>query len=178
MFKNLEEIIKNIKGNVLILELDNDLIDKFDKNNQVNLFSISSGLSNGRKKINSKKKFTNKGKNINIKKLRKYINKKSINVIICNMNLMFKYYKYFIKDSIYLSNNLIYIYANNDIDKDFIIKKYKRYNVKIKVSDYKNGYILVIDNTNGKNNYLKDKIYFIRDTFYDLAELIGNVLIS
>ena len=34
MFKNLEEIIKNIKGNVLILELDNDLIDKFDKNNQ------------------------------------------------------------------------------------------------------------------------------------------------
>ena len=94
------------------------------------------------------------------------------------MNLMFKYYKYFIKDSIYLSNNLIYIYANNDIDKDFIIKKYKRYNVKIKVSDYKNGYILVIDNTNGKNNYLKDKIYFIRDTFYDLAELIGNVLIS
>lgn len=178
MFKKLEEIIKKIKGNILILELDNDLIDKFDKNNQVNLFSISSGLSGNTKKVHSKKKVTNKGKNINIKKLRKYINKKSIDVIICNMNLMYKYYKYFIKDSIYLSNNLIYIYADNNIDKEFLIKKYKRYNVKIEVLDYKNSYILVIDSTKGKNNYLKDKIYFIKDTFYNMAEFIGNILVS
>lgn len=178
MFKKLEEIIKEIKGNILILELDNELIEKFDKNNKVNLFSISSNTNSKSKTVNSKKKVTNKGKNINIKKLRKYINKKSTDVIICNMNLMFKYYKYFIKDSIYISNNLIYLYADNDIDKEFLIKKYKRYNVKIQILDYKNSYILKIDNTKGKNNFFKDKIYFIKDTFYNMAEFIGNILIS
>jgi hypothetical protein len=88
------------------------------------------------------------------------------------------YYKYIIKDTIYLNNNIIYIYASNDIDKDFIINKYKRYNVEITVSEYKNGYMLTIDNKNGKNNYFKDKLYFIKDTFYNIAEVIGNLLIS
>lgn len=178
MFKKLEEIIKQIKGNILIVELDDELIEKFDKNNQVNLLSISSNRDSKGVKVQSKKKVTNKGKNINIKHLRRYINKKSTDVIICNMNLMFKYYKYFIKDSIYINNNTIYIYATNDIDKDFLISKYNRYKVKIDVLNYKNGYILRIDNTKGKNNYFKDKIYFIKDTFYNMAEFIGNILVS
>ena len=44
------------------------------------------------------KRKTNKGKTINIKKLKKYINKKSVKHMFCNMNEMFNYYKYFIKD--------------------------------------------------------------------------------
>lgn len=177
MFKKLEEIIKKIDGNVLVIGLENNLLDKFDKNNKVNLYSIS---SNKDKKIfgKTKKKITNRGKTINIKKLRKYVNKKSTKYIICNMNEMFDFYKYFIKDSIYLNNNIIYIYATLEIDKEFIINKYKRYNVEIISIDYKNGYIITIDNTKGKNNFIKDKLYFIKDTFYNIAELIGNILIS
>ena len=173
MFKRLKELIKELKGNILIVELDDKLMEEFNKNNQVNLFSISSN-----KNSNPRKKITNKGKNINIKKLRKYINKNSTDVIICNMNVMFKYYKYFIKDSIYINNNLIYLYANNDIDKDYLIKLYKRYKVIIEVFDYKEGYILKIDNTKGKTNFFKDKIFFIKDTLYNIAEMIGNILIS
>ena len=30
--------------------------------------------------------------------------------MFCNMNEMFSYYKYFIKDSIHLNNNKLYIY--------------------------------------------------------------------
>ena len=178
MFKKLEEIIKKIEGNVLVVGLDNNLLDKFDKNNKVNLYSIASNKSNGKVFGKSKKRQTNKGKTINIKRLRKYINKKSTNYIICNMNEMFEFYKYFIKDSIYLNNNIIYIYATDDIDKEFIINKYKRYNVKIESNDYKNGYIIKIDNTNVKNNLIKDIIYFIKDTFYNIAEVIGNIMIS
>lgn len=179
MFNRLEEIIKKIEGNVLVIGLENKLLDKFDKNNKVNLYSISSNNSSNNGVFRkTKKRVTNRGKTINIKRLRKYINKKSTNYIICNMNEMFDYYKYFIKDSIYLNNNIIYIYATNDIDKDFIISKYRRYNVEIKTTDYKNGYIITIDNTKGKNNFLKDKIYFIKDTFYNIAEVIGNILIS
>ena len=35
----------------------------------------------------------------------------------------------------------------------------KRYNVEIKCNDYKNGYILTIDNRNGKNNYFTLQVW-------------------
>ena len=178
MFKSLEEIIKKLEGNVLVLCLDDKLIDKFDKNNKVNLYAIYSNKSTGKVFSKSKKKQTNKGKSINIKKLRKYINKNSVDYLICNMDEIKEYYKYIIKDTIYLNNNTIYIYASNDMDKDFIINKYKRYNVEITCNDYKNGYIFTIDNQNGKNNYFKDILYFIKDTFYNIAETIGNIMVG
>lgn len=178
MFKKLEEIIKKIDGNVLTIGLDENLLNKFSKNNNVNLYAISSNENNGKLFNKSKKRRTNKGKTINIKKLRKYIKKKSSKYIICNMNEMLSYYKYFIKDSIYLNNNIIYIYATEDIDKDFIISKYERYNVKTETTDYKNGYIIKVDNTLGKNNFFKDILYFMQDTFYNIAEAIGNIMVS
>ena len=177
MFNRLESVIKNLSGNVLVIGLDEKLIEKLNHNNNINLYSISSNKSTSTTK-KSKKRITNNGKTINIKRLRKYINKKSTNYIICNMNEMMSYYKYFIKDSIFLNNNTIYIYANNDIDKNFLIKRYKRYNVKLTVNEYKNGYIIKIDSSLAKNNFIKDKLYLLSDTFYNIAETIGNILIS
>ena len=177
MFNRLSEIIKKLEGNVLTIGLDDILLSCFKNNNSVNIYTIYSSKTNDIFS-NQKKKKTNQGKEINIKKLRKYINKRSSNYMIINMEEVIKYYKYIIKDTIYLTNNLIYIYSTNKIDKEFIIKKYKRYNVKITYTDYKNGYIIVIDNTNGKNNRLKDMLYFISDTFNNIAEFIGSLLIS
>ena len=177
MYNRLSEIIKKVKGNVLVIGLDDALLDKFKSNNIINLYSISSPKNSGIK-TNSKKKIDNNGKPINIKRLRKYINKKSVDFLILNMEEVFKYYKYVIKDTIYFNNNIIYIYSTNDIDKEFIINKYKRYKVKITSVDYKNGYIITIDNTEGKNNYIKDKIYFIKDSLFNIAEFIGNLLVS
>lgn len=177
MFNKLSEIIKKLEGNVLVIGLDNTLIDKFEKNNKINLYAI---YSNNSKSIlsKSKRKQTNKGKTINIKKLRKYINKKSVDYLICNFDEIKDYYKYIIKDTIYLNNNTIYIYSSNETDKDFIINKYKRYSIEIDYKEYKNGYLLTIDNKNSKNNFIKDLLYFIKDTFYNIAEFIGNLLIS
>lgn len=177
MFNRLEEIIKKVDGNVLSVCLDDKLMNAFNNNKKINLYSIDSNTNAGFIRKKSKRK-TNKGKVINIKKLRKYINKKSVNYIFCNMNEMFSYYKYFIKDSIYLNNNKLYIYAHNDIDKDLLIKNYNRYNVEIEYIEYKNGYILIINNRNSKTNFIKDILYFIKDTFYNIAEIIGNLLIG
>lgn len=177
MFNKLGDIIKKIEGNVLVIGLDNNLIDKFEKNNKVNLYAIYSNKSTNMFS-KGKKKETNKGKNINIKKLRKYINKKSVDYLIYNIDEIKDYYKYIIKDTIYLNNNVIYAYCSKEIDKDFIINRYKRYNVEIEYIEYKNSYLFIIDNKNGKNNFVKDILYFIKDTFYNAAEAIGNLLIS
>ena len=178
MFNKLEEILKEIEGNVLTVCLDEKLMKFAYNNDKINLYSIESNINSGlfRRKRNKRK--TNKGKTINIKKLRKYINKKSVKYMFCNMNEMFNYYKYFIKDSIYLNNNKLYLYFDKNIDKELIIKNYKRYNIKIEEIEYKNSYLLIIDNTNSKSNLLKDIIYFIKDTLYNIAEAIGNLLIS
>lgn len=178
MFNKLEEIIKKCEGNVLSICLDDKLMEAFNNNNnKVTLYSVDSSKSNGIFRKKSKRK-TNKGKSINIKKLRKYINKKSVDYMFCNMNEMFEYYKYFIKDSVHLNNNKLYIYAEKDIDKDLIIKNYKRYNTNIEYNEYKTGYIIIVDNTKSKTNFIKDSLYFIKDTFYNIAEAIGNLLIS
>ena len=177
MFKELEEYIKKAQGNVLSVCLDEKLMKVFDKNDKINLYSIESKSSIGLIGSKNKRK-TNKGKNINIKKLKKYLNKKSVDYIFCNMNEMYSYYKYFIKDSIYLNNNKLYIYADKEVDKDLLIKNYSRYNVTIQYKEYKTGYILIIDNKNSKSNLLKNILYFIGDTLYNVAELIGNLLIS
>lgn len=177
MFNKLEEIIKKCEGNVLSVCLDEKLMDAFNNNNKITLYSVDSNKSSGLFKKKNKRK-TNKGKTINIKKLRKYINKKSVDYMFCNMNEMFGYYKYFIKDSVHLNNNKLYIYAEKDIDKDLIIKNYKRYNTSIEYNEYKNGYIIIVDNTKSKTNFIKDSLYFIKDTFYNIAETIGNLLIS
>ena len=178
MFNKLEEILKQIDGNVLTVCLDKKLMKFAYDNNKINLYSVESNISVGLLGRKRNKRKTNKGKTINIKKLRKYINKKSVKHMFCNMNEMFSYYKYFIKDSVYLNNNKLYLYVDKNIDKELIIKNYKRYDVKIEEIEYKNGYLLIIDNKNSKSNLLKDILFFIKDTFYNIAEAIGNLLIS
>ena len=116
MFNKLEEIIKKVEGNVLTVCLDQKLMNAFNNNNKINLYSIDSKKSKNIFKNKNKRK-TNKGKNINIKKLRKYMNKKSVDYLFCNMNEMYNYYKYFIKDSVYLNNNKLYIYLDKKIKK-------------------------------------------------------------
>lgn len=180
MFNKLEEIIKNTKGNVLSVCLDSKLTDLLIKNKNINLYTIDTPISNkiGGLIKNKNKRKTNKGKYINIKKLRKHIKKKTVDYMFCNMNEMYDYYKYFIKDSVYLNRGKLYIYINKELDKDLLIKNYKRYTKNIEFDEYKNGFIIIINNTDTKNNLIKDIIYFIKDSFYNLAEAIGNLLIS
>ena len=178
MFNALENIIKKCKGNVLAMCLDDKLMMQLNRNDNIGLISIESNKSRGIVGKPSKKKKLNGSKTISIKKIKKYINKKSVDVLFCNMNEMNNYYKYFIKDSIYLCCDTIYLYFDNDIDLEFIENKYKRYNTKIVSTKYKNGYIVKIDASKAKNNWFKDRLYLIHDSLYNLVEFIGNILVG
>ena len=123
MYKRLEELIKDTKGNVLTVCIDSKLIDEFYKNKNINLYSLTSdndrnkifGLIDKKKKNNPKYMKNNKGKNINIKKLKKEINKKSVDYMFCNMDEMLRYYKYFIRN---LHNHLFFFPPSTTIVLD------------------------------------------------------------
>jgi len=171
-------VIKKFKGNVLTIGVDDDYILKYMNNNSnINVFTIDK--DKGNRIIKRKKRKMNSSKNINIKKLKKYFYKKSIDYIICDITEIKDYIKYFVPNSIYLNCNKLYIYGNNDIiDVETIIKKYKRYKTTIDVKLYKDDYIITIDNTKSKNKRLREKFYFIKDTFINLADFISTILVS
>ena len=117
MYKKLEEILKKLTGNVLIIGLDDILISHINQDKLKSLYSFETNEKKGLK-IGTKFK-TNKGKKVSIKKLRKQFKRKSVDYIILNYDTIVKYYKYIIKDTIYLNNNKLYIYSN---DKYYLIK--------------------------------------------------------
>ena len=81
MYKYLLDIIKKIEGNIIGVGLDSILLDGFDKNNRVNVYTIDRAKA-GITSSKSKKRTTSSGRTINIKKLYKYFKKDSIDYII------------------------------------------------------------------------------------------------
>ena len=177
MYKYLLDIIKKIEGNIIGVGLDPMLLDGFNKNKRVNVYTINRAKSKfGFGK--SKKRTTSSGRTINIKKLYKYFKKDTIDYIIGDIEEVNDYLKYFIRDSIYLCKKKIYLYGNKDIDIELIIKRYKRYKLNIELKEFKDSYLLIIDTSNKKINFIKNKLYFITDTLYNIVDFISNILIS
>lgn len=178
MYKYLLDIIKKIEGNVIGIGIEDKLLDGFKRNNKVNVYTINKSISRI-SFFKSKKRTTSSGKIINIKKLYKYFKKNSVDYIICNIEEVNDYLKYFIRDGIYLNKNKIYLFGNkNDMDIDLLNKRFNRYNSKIDIKEFKDNILLIIDNTNSKTNSFKNIIYFISDTLYNLIDFISNVFIS
>ena len=176
MFKYLYDEIKNMKGNVLAIGIDDKLINAIKKNKNINAFEISKSerFSLFQKK---KRRLESNGKSINIKKLHKYFKKGSINYIIVDYEQILKHYKYVFKDSIYLSKGKLYFYMLKDIDSDYI-NKYKRYNSKINIKEYDSTKLVIIDNGEVKISKFKNIVYLISDTMTNLIDFISNILVG
>lgn len=166
--KELNRIINQFNGNVLGIGLDSKLIKQLNKNNKIvecNLLdNVSKGCGYG------------SSKTIKIKKIRKHFKKKSVDFILCNYEVISKYLNSFVKNSIYLNDFKIYYYGNYDLDR--LVRRYSRYNTKINVIKEKDFYILEIDCSNAKNNFLKEKFYLIIDLIDSAIELIGEILMN
>ena len=175
MFKYLINEIKNMKGNVLAIGIDDKLTDAIKKNNFINAYEISK--SERIPFLAKKKRSLNKSKNINIKKLSKYFNKKSIDFIICDFGEISKYYKYVFRDSIKLNKSKIYFYASKDIDMDYILK-YKRYGSKIEIKEYEKSKLIIIDNKDVKTNAFKNILFYVSDTFCNFVDFISNIMVG
>ena len=175
MFKYLIDIIKKIEGNVLTIGIDDKLLIGFNKNDKVNVYTLdrAKGLFG-----KSKKRKDNQGKTINIKKLKKYFHKKSLDYIIIDYNEIVDYLKYVVRDIVLLNSNNTYIYCDNDCDIDIIANRFRRYGAKAKIKSFKDKLVIEIDNSNSKTNWFKNKIYYIKDTIYNIGEFISNILIS
>lgn len=176
MNKDLIKVLYKISGNVLCIGLPSNLNIYLDKNEKIITCDI---LTNERKNIKSIKesiKHPFKSKSVNINKLRKKYKKKKIDYIICDYDTVKPYLKTFIKNSIYINKNKLYFYGN--VDFELIKKRYSRYKTKIDFKKYSDGYIVEIDNSNAKNNKLKEFFYYIIDTTLNLVEIIGDILMG
>jgi len=113
----------------------------------------------------------------NLKKLRKSFKKKSIDNIIVNYFYIKKFEKHFVKDCVYLNRGFTYIYGEKD-DISELVLKYKRYTTKIEELENDKEFLLIIDNSDSKNNKIKDIGYFIVDTFSNIANVVADILIG
>jgi len=165
--------VKNMEGSLLGIGITSEKLKKAIQNN--NKITICNLLEENTKGI-GKKKFSilNKPRTINIKKIKKIFKKKRVDNIICNIDTIKKFQKTFIRDSVYINKNKLYIYGNKE-DLENIKEKYERYTNEIELKQEDKKYILIVNNTNTKNNKLKDILYWWKDTgnsFLDFLTLI------
>lgn len=167
------DIAKVVSGNVLGIGVDENISGILEQNERVLNCNLLNSFSNTK---NTKEENKQRLKKIRIKKLRKVFKKKKVDFIICNIDEIKKYIKTFVKDSIYINKEILYIYNLNDEEyKKEIIKKYKRYNTKIEEIDDST---LKIDNSNAKTNIIKDSFYIIIDTLISLFNMISDLLLN
>jgi hypothetical protein len=170
------DIAKCLSGNVLGIGVDGKISEILEKNDLVLNCNL---LNSYTKEINKKQNIKQKLKKIRLKKIRKVFKKKKVDFIICNIEEIKKHLKTFIKDSIYINKDILYIYNITDDElKEELIKKYNRYNTKIEEIKDKNTTILKIDNKNAKTNIFKDYYYLIIDTLMQLFNLISDILLN
>jgi len=170
MQKELNKIIKEISGNVVVIGLDNKLLEKLEQNDNIlNCYSLGV-VKEG------KRKFGFGSKTIKIKNIRKKFKKKKIDYVICEYDVIKKYLNTFVKDSVYINKNKLYFYGNVNIE--LIKDRYNRYDTTIEVKEYKDKYIVSIDNQKAKNNLIKDTYYRMYDFINKTIELIGDILMG
>ncbi len=170
------DITKCTSGNVLGIGVDEKISEILEQNDLVTNCNLLNSYTKEKNKSKQKKQ---RLKKIRIKKLRKVFKKKKVDFIICNIDEIKKYTKTFIKDSIYINKDMLYIYNIKDEElKQELIKKYKRYNTIIEEIKDNNVTILKIDNKNSKTNILKDTFYLIIDTLTQLFNIISDLLLN
>lgn len=176
MESELLKMIKDIKGTVLVIGFDetNKIFNSLNSNKNITevLSLTNEGKEKGKRKMFGEKK-------INIKKLKRYFGEKKFSYLICNFEIIRPFFKSFVFNSILLNDEKLYFYLrNSDYEVDEIIARYERYGGVSKSIGNSSEKLVIIDNKNSKVKFIKRLIYFIRDTWHDLIELIATILIS
>lgn len=175
MKENILKEIKSMKGALLGIGIDDaTMLDAIEENKKIDLCYI---LSSGGKTENKKFKLYKRGrtKKINIKKIRKYFRKKSIDNILCDYKVIKKFYRSFVPNSIYINKGKLLIYGDiKELDK--IKEKYERYTNDIKIEKNNKTFLLIINNEKAKTNMIKTNYYKIKDTFSDAIDYLTDFL--
>ena len=170
----LTKYIKNMSGSLVAIGIkDVNIIKTIDKNQKINMCDLLNSTS-----LSSKTTAKKKGKKKYVKNLKKHYKKNKINYMVVNIDEVSKMLKTFIRDSIYICNKEIYYFSDKKTILGKVESKYHRYTKKTEITKYEDGYILKIDVCDAKNNYFKDKFYYIIDTLSNCADIIADILIS
>lgn len=170
----LKKYIKHMSGSLVAIGIkDTELIKEIDKNNKIVMCDLLNSVS-----LDSKNTDKKRYKKKYVKSLKKQYKKDRINYMIVNVDEVNNLLKIFIRDSIYINNKEIYYFSDKKYKLEKVEKRYHRYTKKTEITKYEDGYILKIDTEGAKNNYFKDKIYYIKDTLSNGADIIADILIS
>lgn len=176
MNNKILEIVSQLKGSLLGVGITNtNILDAIENNDDIHTCYILSNLSLTGKKFSMAKH--GRSKKINIKKIKKYFKKKSLDNIIVNYDTIKQFYRSFIPNSIYLNKDTLYIYGNKN-DLENLKQKYQRYTNDIKITKDNDNFIMKINNKNTKNHFFKDTLYKIKDFSSDAANIITDLLIN
>lgn len=165
----MKEKIKNIKGNLLLISNDEELMDAASNNKNIDESYTLSSINNKEK---SKNKLKLGNKKIQINKIKRYFNKKSIDYIVVDYKLIKDFLPRFVKNSIYLNRGNLYFY--NLEKENEIVKKYQRYKAEIK----ENKEYIEINNKNTKNNIIKDNYYIFKDKKDKILDKLSDLITS
>lgn len=177
--KRILNDIKDFKGNVLCIGVtDKKIMSLLKKNTKIGIYELSRDTQRRFWK-NKKRVKMSKGKTVKIRKFRKLFKKKSMEYLIIDLNSIFDHYKFIASNSIYVCCKKIYIYGNSDyISAKLVAKKFERYKTKIERIQMDDDYLVIVDCSQAKYSYLKEKFYLIIDTFHNLGDLISYFLTS
>ncbi len=174
--KKIEQIIRSVEGNVLVIGLREEslikVLEENDKISKCNMLNVISSKQEKDKKIIRRKNF-------NIKNLRKKFHKKKVDYIICNMDDIYPYMNTFVKDSVYINRKKLYFYGERKkFELEKIIRKYRKYHAKVE-QKFEGDYVFVtISNEKSKTNKVKDLWFGICDFLKFLYDTIGDILIN
>lgn len=178
LVSDLKKVAREVTGNFVSIGLSFPTVESvLEKNtNIVNGYILG---FDGKKKGKGKHTKAKKSKKISIKKLRKVFKKKSVDTMICNYEDIKKYLRFFVKDSVYINRGELYIYGNLE---EYVIEDlesyYGRYQTKIEITEYEKEFLIKIDNSNAKNNWIKDKLYRVKDTVIYFVDVIADILVG
>ena len=174
MNKELFEIIKNLKGNVLAVGITDDIIlDKINKNDNIKeLFTL-----NKPRLFEKKDKYYKKqSEKVKIKKLKKRF-KNKIDYVICDVNGINTGLKKVVNMTYsVVSKEAIYYGEFDEFEVDKLKKRYERFAAKCDKKMYKEKFILKINMKNIKVTHLA--WCGIIDILVDIIDAIGSILLS
>lgn len=123
--------------------------------------------------------FSKRNKPFQFKKMRKTFGKKQKNLVIGDIKELERYFKTFIRDSIYITKGDLYLFTTDvAYDFDLLIMRYKRFSVTTQIEKCKDGTLLILHVGEVKNHWWKEKIYYVIDVIIDFVDLIGDALVS
>lgn len=181
--EKLDKLGKKLKGEALIIGFPDgsSFVRTFQNNNAITKLYILNNTNTGLfgRNRRTKKLIGARQKRISITRLAKEFKKEPFDFVITDFETIRPFFRSFIKNSVKVAKQTVYVYQDNDdYNPDEIRKRYARFGYKVEETKEKNRTLFEISTEGVKYPLIKGFLYHIRDIGYDLAEFIANVLIG